>query len=119
MAWSWDVGYKFVLVEGSLVRGDMRQPLVYHVGFDENYRVVSSALDAGLLESDDARIDFRVDLLAMFSGEPPVDLAKLPTVKFDRADAARLAGNLAGMISRIGPGSERTPGVESLGRADG
>ena len=118
MAWSWDVGYKFVLVEGSLLRGETRQPLVYHVGFDENYRVVSTELDAGLLEGSDARLDFRVDLLAMFSGEPPVDLAKLPTVKFDRADAARLGGNFTGMIGRISTvSSARFRGGEPLGRA--
>lgn len=98
MAWSWDVGYKFVLVEGSLLRGETRQPLVYHVGFDESYRVVSHALDPELLSAGAARVDFRVDLLALFAGEPPVDMAQLPTVKFDRADAARLATNFADMI---------------------
>jgi hypothetical protein len=97
MAWSWDVGYKFVLFEGTLLRGDTRQPLVYHVGFDENYRVVSRALDAQRLEG--GRLDFRVDVLAMFGGEPPLDMAALSTVKFDRADAARLAQGFAGMVS--------------------
>ena len=38
MAWTWDVGYKFVLLEGAFVREGARKPLVYHVGFDENYK---------------------------------------------------------------------------------
>ena len=41
MAWSCDVGYKFVLFEGALLVGDIQYPLVYHVGFDENYKQVS------------------------------------------------------------------------------
>jgi hypothetical protein len=100
MAWSWDVGDKFVLLEGTLQRGDAAQPLVYHVGFDESYRVISIALDAGRLAGagDELRLDFRVDVLALFAGEPPVDMALLPTVKFDRADAARLAAGFGGLI---------------------
>ena len=44
MAWNWQVGYKFVLLEGQLLRGDASDPLVYHIGFDENYRPVSTEL---------------------------------------------------------------------------
>src|SRR5262245_5726711 len=44
MAWTWEVGYKFVLFEGTLLRGDASIPLVYHVGFDENYRIISTEL---------------------------------------------------------------------------
>jgi len=45
MAWSWDVGYKFVLFEGGLVLADTQYPLVYHVGFNENYTPLSFGLD--------------------------------------------------------------------------
>jgi hypothetical protein len=99
MAWTWDVGYKFVLFEGALEIDDRRQPLVYHVGFDENYRPLGFALDPKRLTTRAARLDFRVDLLQMFGGSNPVDMAQLPTVKFDHTDAARLAGNYSGMIT--------------------
>ena len=46
MAWNWEVGYKFVLFEGTLVRGDASDPLVYHVGFEENYRLIATELHA-------------------------------------------------------------------------
>lgn len=99
MAWTWDVGYKFVLVEGVFVREGVRKPLVYHVGFDENYKRVSTGFDSGRLGTRDASLDFRVDLLRMFAGHATVDMEALSTVKFDRNDAALLARNYAEMIS--------------------
>ena len=102
MAWTWEVGYKFVLFEGTLLRGDASDPLVYHVGFDENYRLISTDLHRDPLASRPARLDFRVDLLRLFQGSTNVDMAALPSVKFDRADAGRLGRNFAGMITLIG-----------------
>ncbi len=99
MAWSWDVGYKFVLVEGALVVGDIQYPLVYHVGFDENYRQVSFELGEPLFDGLEAEIDFRTDLLRMFSSATTVDMAGLSNVKFDRTDAKLLADNYAHMVS--------------------
>ncbi len=96
MAWTWEVGYKFVLLEGTLERGDTSIPLVYHVGFDENYTPVSIALPA--------RLDFRVDISRLFQGVATVDLIALPSVKFDETDARLLASNFSGMIApmRVG-----------------
>lgn len=99
MAWNWEVGYKFVLFEGTLVRGNESLPLVYHVGFEENYRLTRSELQREPLDSHPARMDFRVDILRLFQGSTTVDLAVLPSVKFDRADAALLARNFAAMVT--------------------
>ena len=99
MAWTWDVGYKFVLFEGAFVRDGVRRPLVYHVGFDENYKRISIGLDPRLKGTRDMNLDFRVDVLRMFAGHATVDMEALSTVKFDRDDAALLARNYAGMIS--------------------
>lgn len=99
MAWSWDVGYKFVLVEGGLVIDDTQYPLVYHVGFDENYKLFSIELDETLFEQRDPVLDLRVDLLTMFAGRRTIDMAALPNVKFDRDDASLLADNYADMVS--------------------
>jgi hypothetical protein len=99
MAWSWDVGYKFVLFEGGLVIGDIQYPLVYHVGFDENYKQVSIELDESLFGGSEVSVAFRTDLLQMFIGAQTVDMAALPNVKFDRTDAKLLADNYAQMVS--------------------
>ncbi|HUG98477.1 MAG TPA: MbnP family protein [Gammaproteobacteria bacterium] len=99
MAWSWDVGYKFVLFEGALVVGETQYPLVYHVGFDENYREVSLDLDEFLFEGPEATVDLRADLLQLFDGVKTVDMASMSDVIFDRTDAKLLADNYAHMIS--------------------
>jgi hypothetical protein len=101
MAWSWDVGYKFVLFEGALVLDDTQYPLVYHVGFDENYARLSFDLEGPLFDRADATLDFRADLLRMFEGVHTVDMAALPNVKFDPGDARLLAENYSGMLSRV------------------
>ncbi|WP_044204880.1 MbnP family protein [Flammeovirga sp. OC4] len=41
MAWNWDTGYKFMLVEGlRLIDDTNSKGLVYHIGGDANYRTV-------------------------------------------------------------------------------
>ena len=109
MAWNWEVGYKFVLLEGALLRGNASDPLVYHVGFEENYRLTSTALPRWLLARRPARLDFRVDLLRLFQGSTNVDLAALPSVKFDRADAALLARNFAVLVTPMWPDAAGQP----------
>jgi hypothetical protein len=110
MAWSWEVGYKFVLLEGALLRGNASDSLVYHVGFGENYRPVSIELRRKLLDSRPSRLDFRVDILRVFQGSTNINMAALPSVKFDRADAALLARNFATMITPMWPDAAGRPG---------
>jgi hypothetical protein len=105
MAWNWEVGYKFVLFEGELLRGSASDPLVYHVGFAENYRPVEIRLPPEPALSRPARLEFRVDLLRLFQGSTNVDMAALPSVKFDRADAALLGRNFTGMVTPLWPDS--------------
>ena len=99
MAWSWDVGYKFILFEGVLDLNESLLPLVYHVGFDENYKPLAFNLDRpgnqGRLKSS----SFKVDIMKLFSGTTTIDMAELSTVKFDRHDAQVIAGNFATMIA--------------------
>jgi methanobactin biosynthesis MbnP-like protein len=109
MAWNWEVGYKFVLFEGTLLRGDRSDPLVYHVGFSENYRPMSIELHRDSLNSRPVKLDFRVDLLRLFQGSTNVDMAALPSVKFDRADAALLGRNFPGMVKQMWPDAASRP----------
>lgn len=110
MAWGWEIGYKFVLVEGGLdLEGD-RIPLVYHVGFDENYAEVSIPVEPSALRGESAAIDLCADLLRMFTGADTVDMSRLSNVTFDGDDSRLLAGNYAGMLGRCPdgiPGSRR------------
>jgi hypothetical protein len=103
MAWNWEVGYKFVLFEGALTRDNASNPLVYHIGFAENYRSISTGLPRQPLDRRAARLDFRVDLLRLFQGATNINMAALPSVKFDRSDAALLAHNFAGLVTPMWP----------------
>jgi hypothetical protein len=101
MAWTWDVGYKFVLFEGTLETDGARRPLVYHVGFDENYATLAFPLAAERFAERSPTLDYRVDLLQMFRAGSTIDMAALPSVKFDREEAARLAANYGTMITPL------------------
>ncbi|MFQ5529284.1 MAG: MbnP family protein [Gemmatimonadota bacterium] len=105
MAWGWDAGYKFVLVEGALELDDRRIPLVYHVGFDENYMQGSLAIAAPQFEGGEATLDLCADLLQMFGGSQTVDMSQLSNVKSDGDDARLLAENYGRMVS-VCPGRD-------------
>ena len=98
MAWSWEVGYKFVLFEGALQLEERTIPLVYHVGFDENYTPLSFRRDASVGPRSTSAVAFSVDVLRMFEGRETIDMATLSNVKFDHDDARLIAANLTGMI---------------------
>lgn len=99
MAWSWETGYKFILFEGALQLDERVIPLVYHVGFDENYTPLSFSRDASVDPLSTSVVDFSVDVLRIFDGQETVDMATLSDVKFDKADARLIAGNLTRMIT--------------------
>jgi hypothetical protein len=99
MAWSWETGYKFILFEGALQVDERVIPLVYHVGFDENYTPLSFSRDASVEPLSTSVVDFSVDVLRIFDGQETIDMATLPDVKFDEDDARLIAGNLTRMIA--------------------
>ncbi len=99
MAWSWDVGYKFVLFEGGLDLNEALLPLVYHVGFDENYKSMAFNLDQAHHEGRLKSAYFKVDIMRLFTGATTIDIAELSTVKFDKLDAQVIANNYAKMIA--------------------
>lgn len=99
MAWNWEVGYKFVLFEGALLDGDTVQPLVYHVGFSENRKILRFDLPESFAPGSPEPLSFTVDVMALFTGKVTIDMAALPNVKFDRADARSIAENYGEMVS--------------------
>lgn len=105
MAWNWDVGYKFVLLEGMFYPENDAPPipLVYHVGFSENYKELSFDLknNSRLIDRSTSAIDFEVDIMEMFRNPKTIDFNVLPSVKFDKKEAKTFADNYADMI-RIG-----------------
>ena len=99
MAWNWEVGYKFVAFEGALQIGEDVFPLVYHVGFSENAHEVVFTLPPEILANGNDEVHLNVDVAALFDSVAQIDMVKLPSVKFNRADAETLARNYATMIA--------------------
>lgn len=98
MAWNWKIGYKFILAEGAIRVGGEVQPLVYHVGFNENLRNIVFTPPEPVSLADEGGLKFFVDVMKLFIGETVIDMAALRTVKMDKTDASRLAANYASMI---------------------
>ncbi len=99
MAWNGDTGYKFVLFEGALLDDDEIRPLVYHVGFSENYKILEFGLPGLVVPGSSDAVPWSVDVMALFSGADTIDMAAMTTVESDRDDARLLANNYATMIS--------------------
>lgn len=102
MAWSWSAGYKFLVMEGNYhkVGNDRILPLVYHIGFPENYQTIVFSKDlTSTNEEDLSSMHFRVDVAALFQGNENVNFDSIPSVTFNRKRANQIAHNFANMIS--------------------
>lgn len=77
MAWNWNVGYKFLLLEGEFTRADTTVPLVFHIGFNRNYAVqtltFSEPID--LTKEASAEVVVSVDLSELFKNPNTIDFA--------------------------------------------
>lgn len=103
MAWNWDVGYKFVLLEGTFYpqNGVTPIPLVYHVGFSENYKELSFDLNEGERSSSaetNTTLTFEIEVMEMFRNPEDIDFNVLPSIKFDKSESKMFADNYADMI---------------------
>jgi len=114
MAWNWQVGYKFLLLEGTLTVNNQQLPLVYHIGFDESY----SELNFDLAKEDmtgNGVINFKIDLRRLFQSSDTdskqltnlkpankveyMDMSEIPHVKFSPDDVKAIAAGFHDFIS--------------------
>ncbi|TKB43335.1 MbnP family protein [Thalassotalea mangrovi] len=98
MAWNWQVGYKFLLLEGRLTSNEKSIPLVYHIGFDESYTRVTVPLanDSGFF---DQITTLKVDFSKLFMQETPVNMEQVSTVKFDPDNVRLIAQAFPDLLS--------------------
>lgn len=99
MAWNWEVGYKFILLEGGISINDRVQPLVYHVGFSENRRDLVFVAPEKVELGDQTTFRLTVDVMKIFSSKTKLDMTRIQKVVFDKADARMIADNYSHMIS--------------------
>jgi hypothetical protein len=90
MAWDWNTGYKFILLEGLYFpeQGDS-QPLVYHVGEDMNYRTLTFNLEQApgstisLSPGQLRQLNLTVDIAQIFENPHTVSFVDYPVVMFN------------------------------------
>ncbi len=103
MAWNWNVGYKFLVLEGNLYPDDAQAavPLVFHVGFSDNYKELSHRVDTGQLDvstMSEAELAFDIEITEIFKNPWQIDLNELPKIMFDPDDVSMVAQNYIDMI---------------------
>lgn len=99
MAWNWTMGYKFVLLEGTLDQAGEISPIVFHVGFSENLRAYEFDFAEPVDLSQPNDVSFLVNPMNLFDGTTRIDLSELSSVKFDRNDARMIADNYQHMVT--------------------
>lgn len=102
MAWDWNTGYKFLLLEGRLFppSGNQRG-LVLHVGTDENYRVIRLPLSTTLnTERPQNNIAINVEVSGIFNSPHVIDLSRQSTVMMGPV-ANRIADNYGSSVFSI------------------
>ena len=88
MAWDWNTGYKFVVMEGKyfndVTDSNTSIPLVFHVGLNRSYRTTSvsfeNATSKGTFSTDNKKIVLRVDLDDFFSSPNSIDFEETNNV---------------------------------------
>ncbi|MCS7018309.1 MAG: hypothetical protein RMJ87_04170 [Cytophagales bacterium] len=103
MAWDWNTGYKFVLLEGRLFppAGNPRG-LVFHIGGNENYRVIRLPLNTIVDTQNHAQhnIAVNVEVSAMFNAPHVINLNRQSTVMMGPI-ASQVADNYAANMFSI------------------
>ena len=102
MAWNWNSGYKFMLLEGLFTDEQTNDiPLVFHIGADPNYRTYSLPLPSEIRvkESVPAKIMIQVEVEEFFENPNTIDFNTSNTIKHS-PEASELADNYGtGMFS--------------------
>ena len=92
MAWDWNTGYKFVVMEGKFFNNPPNEnssiPLVFHIGLNKNYKKISfdfsTTNEKGILSVDsknsNEKIVLRVDLDDFFASPNQIDFNEINNV---------------------------------------
>lgn len=90
MAWDWNTGYKFVVMEGRYFENpsDLNSsiPLVFHIGLNQNYKKINLNFDTinekGIFSTNNTnkKIVLRVDLNDFFSSPNQIDFNQINSI---------------------------------------
>lgn len=102
MVWDWNTGYKFLLMEGRYFKSDTVKPIVFHIGEDVNYKLVSLPLPRPIKadKNQTYTINVEANINAMFDLPHPIRLGQWENSMFGE-DARKVANNYAYNMFRI------------------
>ena len=97
MAWDWEIGYKFLRLEGGCSKGALSKPLVWHIGLNENFKKVKINLPQGkVVQNQTQKISVLANVDRLIVGtEVLLPLVDNNDIMLDKAKAAKVAANYA------------------------
>ncbi len=99
MAWNWNTGYKFILLEGDVFKAnDEKGGLALHVGTDTNYKEIKFKVSPMKFKDTEAEIEFDTEIMTIFDAPNVIDLSETSTIMFG-ATADKVAENYAKMFT--------------------
>ncbi|WP_020526395.1 MbnP family protein [Flexithrix dorotheae] len=98
MAWDWNSGYKFLLLEGEFFpENEDKKGLVFHIGSDANYRKIllpTGTENINIKEAQTTTIQLEVEVSEIFKDPTSIDFKENNVVMFD-AISNKVADNYA------------------------
>jgi len=102
MAWNWNTGYKFFLMEGLFYPGidQENQGLVLHIGLDRNFKTLEFLTDNFIDIAGSNTLHFTLDGLAPFNSPNEIDLTSKSAFMVDE-ESDKIAENYASGLVKL------------------
>ncbi|MFY0654280.1 MAG: hypothetical protein JXQ96_19740 [Cyclobacteriaceae bacterium] len=102
MAWDWNTGYKFFLMEGSFYpeNSETKRGLILHIGLDKNYKSQEYMLSNLVDIPTNGTLQFELDALAPLNGPNVIDLNIKNEFMVD-SDADKIAENYSNGLIKL------------------
>jgi hypothetical protein len=97
MAWDWNTGYRFLVMEGTYKKAGVSKNFLWHIGTNKNYRTLRVPLQATNLQSGN-QLTFKVNVQKFFTGTHTLPVTAYNNLMFDVTETALAADNLVHAI---------------------
>jgi uncharacterized lipoprotein YehR (DUF1307 family) len=95
MAWNWDTGYKFLLMEGEIFESDgARKGMVYHIGGNENYKTIEKEVNTKIKAGTTTKVEIKAEVLSLFDAPHYININEV-NVAMGGENASKIAENYA------------------------
>jgi hypothetical protein len=95
MAWNWDTGYKFLLMEGEIFESDgNRKGMVYHIGGNENYKTINKEVKTEIKANTTTTVEIKAEVLSLFDAPHYININDV-NVAMGGENADKIAENYA------------------------